>query len=480
MRKLLILFGIFLLSAFNVVLAAKIPDEVVEYIQSNIPGTDIRFDGVVILPDNTIYLPLYPSLFSDIKSLKIKESIPAGMNFRSKPDVVIFNNDFVLLKVLSDGNGKKTVLHMQTPPLQVRTGLLPQDMLVPAGLIIPENLKGIIGNLNIDTQNEDIIKLNVKESFEEFLSNKNKIPAQSSIPQLNDKKVYIITNYSKNIQVLNPAGSSSEYSLAQRSIPINIAPVSNGKFLMVTSYERPYLDIVSVADSRFIKQIALGTNPEEIVIDEENDKAYVTAPSASIIFVFDLKTMSMIQKIRVNGYCEKLLVAEDKIFYVDKMKSEVWAIETGNEYALKSIGKFPNISALMFCNNKLYIAGRTKGRIAIVDYKTLSLLHELRTDNKPAAMIAYNNNLYVLCAQNNLIQKINPETDEIVGKIDLSSGGFSTKFNKIPHTNLAVIADVKNNKYAIFDLENANLIKVYSVNIPLKDVKITDKVRLFK
>lgn len=477
MRKFLILLSIILFTS-TVAFAAKVPDEVVDYIQAKVPNADVRFDGVVILPDNTIYLPLFPSLFSDIKVLHVKESIPANLDIDSRPDVVIFNNDFVLLKVLSDGNGKRTVLHMANPPLQVRTGLLPQDMLVPSGLILPENLKGIKGNLNIDTKNEDIIMSTSKESFEEFLSGGNPV-RQSMIPQLNNKRVYISTNYSKNIQVLEPAMASPIYSLSQKSIPIDVEPVRNGKFLMVTSYERPYLDIVSVADSRFIKQISLGTNPDEIIIDEANNKAYVTAPSSSIIFVIDLKTMSIMQKIRVNGYCEKLLLAEDKIFYVDKLTSDIWSIEVDNNYTLRNIGKFPNASSLAFADNKLYIASRTKSRVAVVDYETLGLEREFLIDSKPIAMIKYKNLLYILSAQNNVIQIIDTESDDTVGKIKLTADGFSSRLNIIPDTNYAVAADVKLNKYAIIDLANKSLIKTYSVNVPIKDVKITDRVRLF-
>ena len=66
MRKFLILLGILLISCSNV-FAAKIPVEVKDYILEKIPQADIRFDGVIILPDNTIYLPLYPSLFSNVK-----------------------------------------------------------------------------------------------------------------------------------------------------------------------------------------------------------------------------------------------------------------------------------------------------------------------------------------------------------------------------------------------------------------------------
>ena len=478
MRKLLLTLLILLISNINC-FAAKIPDEVTNFINDKIPGADIRFDGVIILPDNTVYLPLYPSLFSDIKSLEIKETYPANTDFEQKPDIVIFNNDFVLLKVLTDSEGRKTVLKLQNPPLQVRTGLLPQDMLVPSGLILPENIKGIIGNLKIDTQKEDVIKINTKESYEEFLTDNDKVNNPAIIPQLKNKMLFVITNYSKNIQVLDPNDTTPKYSLMQSSIPINIKAVDDGKFLLVTSYERPFLDIISIADSRFIKQINLGSFPEEIILDEENNKAYITSPKASIIYVIDLNTMSLVQKIRVNGYCEKLLLTKDIIFYVDKLKGDIWAIETKNEYKLKNIGKFPNVSSLAFINNQLYLASRTKSRIAIVDYSTLGLIAEFTTVNKPIAMELYNNNLYILGAQNNQIQRINIFDEKDSEIIDLELTGFSSKFNRIEDSNLAIIIDIKENKYVVFDFEKNKVLKTYSMSIPVKDIIIADKVKLF-
>ena len=468
-----------LLCSCSTVFAAKIPDDVREYVLNKVPNADIRFDGVIILPDNTIYLPLYPSLFSDVKKVEVKESFPAGQELNQKPNAIIFNNDFVLLKVISDGEGRKTVMHIPNPPLQIRTGLLPQDMLVPSGLILPENIKGIIGNLKIDTKSEDVIKLNTKESFEEFLDEKEPEINQALIPQLKNKILFVITNYSKNIQVVEPAQTGPKYSLGQKSIPIDIEAVKNGKFLLVTSYERPFLDVISIADSRFIKQIDLKTVPEEILIDEQNDKAYVTSPSASKIYVIDLKTMSLSQKIKINGYCEKLLLSENKLFYVDKLKNDIWAIELDNGYLLKNIGRFPNVSDIAFINNQLYLASRTKSRIAVIDYTTLGLIAEFTTVNKPIAMQVFDKTIYVLGAQNNKLQKINAESGKVIQTLDLGTEGFSTGFNKISGTNLAVVTDIKENKYTIIDLEKGKVLKTYAMNIPIKEVVITNKIKLF-
>ncbi len=478
MRKFLILFTIMVMSCANA-FAAKIPSEVKDYIQDKIPQADIRFDGVIIFPDNTLYLPLYPSLFSDIKTLKIKETYPANKDLKQEPDIVIFNNDFVLLKVLTNGEGQKTVAHVVNPPLQVRTGLLPQDMLVPSGLIIPENIKGIIGNLKIDTKREDIIRVENKDSYEDFLMETEPEIAQSLISQLKNKVLFVTTNYSKNIQVVQPAKAVPSYSLAQKSIPIDIKAVQDGKFLLVTTYDRPFLDVISVADSRFIKQINLPSNPEEILLDEEHNKAYVASPSASTIFVIDLDTMTLVQKIKVNGYCEKLLLKQDKLFYVDKLKNEIWAIELKNAYELKDISIFPNISALAFSNNKVYITSRTKSRIAIVDYSTLGLVNEFTTVSKPISMYQYNEYIYVLGGQNNEIQKINTNNDEVQGIISLGTDGFSVGISNINNTSLAVVTDLKNNQYTIFDLAKGKLLKTYKLNVPIKSVIITNKVNLF-
>ena len=189
--------------------------------------------------------------------------------------------------------------------------------------------------------------------------------------------------------------------------------------------------------------------------------------------------MSLVQKIKINGYCENLLLAEDKLFYVDKLKNEIWSIELKNQYELKDIGKFPNVSALAFTNDKLYISSRTKSRIAVIDYTTLGLINEFTTVNKPIAMLLYNKTLYILGAQNNVIQKINTGNDSSEGYIELGTEGFSSGFHRIENSEFAIVTDLKNNKYSIIDLSKGKLLKTYSLNVPIKDIIITDKVKLF-
>ena len=256
---------ILLLSALTVtcsvpVFAGTIPDIVQQTISKDFPKTTFRFDGMIILPDGTMYLPLFPARIIKTDKLAIKQTYPSGKTLTAKPNIVIFNNDFALLKVLTDTHGNKTIFKMANPPLELRTGLLPQDMLVPKGLVIPENMKSIVGNLKIQTINDPGIRVENSKPVVTGLSGTT-LKTLSQIPQLKNKNFYVSSPYSKNIQVLNLGAKTPEYSLAQTNVPISMKAYDD-KFLLVTAYDKTSVDVISLADDQIIKQINTKTQPD--------------------------------------------------------------------------------------------------------------------------------------------------------------------------------------------------------------------------
>ncbi len=475
MRKILfLLLTVFCIS--NSVLAAKLPAEIVEFINKSYPGAEIRFDGVIVLPDSTVYLPLYPAPAKDVEVLEVKTSYPANTPFYKKPDIVIFNNDFALLKVITDKRGKKTVLKLDNPPAEIRNGLLPQDMLVPQGLIIPDNIKGIMGNLNIQTQEDRFIKVeHSKNDFTKAISYQKQVPTPVPlIPVLKDKLLFISTCYSKNIQVVTPPNMDPDYALSQRSIPIDMEVVDN-KYLLVTSYEKTFLNVISIADSSVIKQIEFTTQPTEIVLDKAKNIAYVASPEASCIYVVNLKNMSLTQKIKVNGYCEKLIIADNLIFYVDKNSAEVWGIDINNNYLMKDIGNVPNVSKLAYTNGKLYLTSRTRNKLACIDYATLSAVGEYDTVKKPNDMYVYKDKLFVLGSEDNVVRVINTADNSLITDIQLSTGGFGTTIRPIEGTDYIIVSDIKRSEFSVIDVAHSKLVNTYSMNIPVMDIQVSKK-----
>ena len=101
MRKLLIILALFM-AIMLPAHATRVPDNVRKFVMEEYPETEFRFDGVVILPDGTVYLPLIPSKFNDSEPVDIKYTIPAGKNLAMKPDAIVLSNDYVLLKLLKN------------------------------------------------------------------------------------------------------------------------------------------------------------------------------------------------------------------------------------------------------------------------------------------------------------------------------------------------------------------------------------------
>lgn len=479
MKKFLVLLlGITL--TITTAFAAKLPNDFQGYLKKNIPDIDIRFDGVIIFPDGTIYLPLTPAAIKKPNNIEISEVYPAGATLEAKPEAVIFNNDYVLLKVIQTEDGKKTIKRFDKPPVQVKTGLLPQDMLVPNGLIIPENVKGIIGNLDIQLTPELDIKVDADINPSAKLHETNEelriLSNEETIEQLRDKSLYMVTSYSKNISVVNGESIEAEYALSQVATPVDAILSPDNKFLVVTSYDSNLVNIISIADDRIIKQLDLTSQGGEMVLDNLNNKVYIATPKTSTIYVLDLNTMTLKQKIKVNGMCEKLTLCGDYIMYVDKLSDSIWSIELSNKYNLKNLGKFPNISKVIYNNGLIYLSSRTKNRIAVLNYATKQLVTEFDTVEKPIDMMVNGSSLYILGAQNNEIQVIDMVTNEPAGTIEIGGQGFSTKFCPIPNSDLVIVTDTKLSQYSIVNLATNKVEKINGTELPAGNILIGKKV----
>ena len=452
--------------------ATVLPSNVEDFVKKSFPEAQFRFDGVIVLPDGTVYLPLIPSKLATDTAVNISSTYPSGRKMEQKPDAVILSNDYVLLKMITNSKGRNTVINLTTPPVEMRTGLLPQDMLVPKNLVIPSSLKGIIGNLNISTTRDVGLVIPVTQTTTQTTTvNLN------ATPQLKGKDFYITSNTNKNIQVVSSDKSGAKYALFQEDAPVSMKGYEG--FLLITSYGKKSLEVISLADEKVIKEIDFPTRPEEIIIDAKNKLAYVSSGEDATMYVVSLENMSLKKQIRLNGMCEKVILSDDgtKIFYNDKQTNGVWVIELDNEYLLKEIGKFPNVSKLGYVNGKIYITSRTKNRLAIIDYETMGLMSENEIGSKPVDIYAKDGVLYILCAGDKVLNVIDTETDTLTSVIELSDNSFPTKITPVDGTDLALITDARAGVYAVLDTKTQKIVSVNSLNVPVGSIYVTDKVK---
>lgn len=462
-----------LLTSINAAFAQQVPQNVQDFVKNFFTDTYFRYDGAVILPDNTVYLPVIPAKFDiDVENLEIKETIPANKDFSKLPDAVIFNNDFVLLKVLRDKNDTPTLLNQTNYPTEIKSGIFPQDLLLPRRLEVPEGLRNVLGSLESYSPEIDDFKINTNAGTDYTKKYFNH-------PSLKNSVFYLTSPISKNIKVISSNNKKGYYYYQQKNSPNKMAIYDN-RYLLVSSYSKRALSVISIYDDVVIKEIPLKTTPDEILVN--GNKAYVTSSEGHCIYIIDLLNMTPTQQILINGMCEKLIISEDgtKLFYYDKQTKTLWGIETDNNYLLKDIGVFPNVSKIAYSEGKIYVTSRTKSRIAIIDYAEMNLVGEYDTEEKPVDMYVYNNNLYILSAGLNRIQVLNTETDDFVAEIALpTQDGFPNKFYRIKDEPLLLVTDSAHPVYYILDLNTNSLVLTQEIDEPIANLVMGKVIRKF-
>ena len=453
-------------------LAAQVPKSVQDFVNKDFPETNFRFDGAIILPDKTMYLPVFPAKTNDAAELQIKTSYPVNAQMKQKPDMLILDNNFVLLKVINT-NGKKTVINLNDTPEELQSGLLPQDILLPKGLVIPETLKGIIGDIDVMVTQDTGLRINNNR-------HKNK-KITAPVEPLDGKSFYVSSGVNKNIQVIHTNTQTPEYSLTQEHV-INDMKAYNNEFLFVTYFDYKTMNIISLMDEKVIKQVNFETTPEQIIIDNNNKIAYITSGSNSSIYIFSLETMTLKKQLKINGMCEKFTLTQDgtKMLYVDRNTNNIWCIELDNNYLLKNIGSFPNVSKIAYANGKIYTISRTKNRLAIINYETLDLMSEFEVSEKPVDLYVKDNDLFILSAQDNIVEVLNTEDDVITDKLFLNTNAFATKMTPIENSNLIMVTNALSGLYSVIDTELKEIVKTSPIDVRVREIVITDKVKTIK
>lgn len=471
MRKILVSLCLCLLLGTSAV-AKQVPQPVQDFINKDFPETNFRFDGAIILPDNTMYLPVFPAKTNENTELTIKSSYPLNATMQQKPDMIILDNNFVLLKVINT-NGTKTVINLSETPEELQSGLLPQDILLPKGLIIPKSLEGIIGNIDVTVAQNNGLRINNTR-----ISGKN-----STVPvePLNNKTFYISSGANKNIQVIRSNTQKPEYALEQEYVINDIKQYDN-QFLLVTYFDFKSMNIISLMDEKVIKQVNFDTVPEQILIDNNNKLAYITSGSSSSVYIFSLETMTLKKQLKINGKCEKFTLSEDgsKLFYVDRNTNNIWVVDFNENYKLVNIGSFPNVSKIAYANGKIYITSRTKNRIAIVDYETLGFLSELEVCEKPVDLYAKGDDLFILGAQENILEVLNTKDDVITDKLFLNTRAFATNITPVANSNLIMITNALPGLYSVVDTDLKEVVKTSPLDVPVREIVVTNTVGTIK
>lgn len=531
MKKFLISLSILAaVGVFHPVFATQLPIEVKNYVLQHEPEATIRFDGLITLKDGTFYLPLLPAYEVKDSAFGIKYTYPENKVFSKKPDIVVFSNNYCLLKLIKTKEGL-TVSSLKDLPIEVRTGLLPQDLLVPKGLVLPDSLIGILGDLSIPLTSN--LKITEKQQIPQVFDAKEDLPKTPQkikvIPQLQNKQ-FFITNFNSNYIYIMPSNLTDvQYTLKLDSIPKTVKEIAQ-RYLLVATNGKTYIDVVDIPNEEIAKQIDLGVVPDEIIVTRDEKLAYVISNKSPYLFVIDISTMNLIKQIQIKGSPEKIAFSDDetKLIYQDSKTNDIYSVELKNNYVNIYQCNVSNTSKIALINDNIYALSRTKNSFKIYPYQNfveektvkdttifgskksyyvksavfatgpvarnikkqeqekLSQNELEKTkyvedgitielSQKPVDLIYKNNKLFVLSAATNSIDVVNPQTKLLEKTIPLKIAGFSTKFNPIKNSDMVIITNVMENKYVVFDLLKQKVLQINPIDIPITTLTVVEE-----
>lgn len=390
MKKLLTsLFTIAVLSTGLSADAVLLPHSMRVFLFNSAAGTSVRFDGLINLPDGTIYIPVIPAQPKEVEKLKIVYTYPQSTKTISdKPDIIVFNNNYSLLKVLPDGK-KCTLTKYENLPEVVKTGALPQDMLVPNGMYVSENMRGLLGDLEIPVKETTIQSTKPKRVVaqqpssvvnKQTLTNKNgkkvvktrKKVLKTVMPQELTDKMYLVTNFdSQYLKVFTPGRPEPVYGLKLKGILKDVKVTPDKKYLAAAVFGKEQVDIADIRNEQIAKSIEIGMQPTEIAVNDETNKMYILSSEGKSIFLVNMNDMSISEKVSIDAVPYQMTVSPDgtKLAYADKNTTNIYILKLDDNFKNIPVTRCKNISKMILDDNsRLYALSRTENKLIANDY----------------------------------------------------------------------------------------------------------------
>lgn len=517
--------------------ASQLPQNVRNYFVSQKKVPSIRFDAVVVYSDDIMYLPVYPATLADVEKIEVAKTYPENQSMDKLPDMVLLNNNMGFLKIVKNSENTFTINEIPNLPIEIKTGLLPQDLMVPRGLILPETYVSILGDVKIPTVGSAKAPSFVTRKAAPLPTGKRLADTnKANVPLELKNKLFFVNNFqTEYLQIFSSAVSEPLYSLKTSGVMKDVKPVLDGKYLLVATSNQKNLDVVDVQREYVAKHIDLTSNPSEIIVDDINNKAYVASVTDESLSVIDLKTMTMKEKIQLVGAPQRLSLSPDctKLAYTDMKTSNIYVLDLENGYENKLITNFPNITKMMLKDNIIYMISRSAPKLRVVyfdllqdnqvaktkkdkkkeaakkklekmedDVDSLDLISDFAVDadnddvddslveqnmkmfatsikdidigKKPVDMYLKNNKLYILSASENTVYTLDLASENLAS-VKLPVDGFSKSFTPVPNSNLAVITNMADLKYVVYDMEKNKAVQTLPINDYINTITILDR-----
>ena len=88
--------------------------------------------------------------------------------------------------------------------------------------------------------------------------------------------------------------------------------------------------------------------------------------------------------------------------------------------------------------------------------------------------------MYILGAAEKLIEVLNTQDDVITDKFFLNTNAFATNISPIENTDMIMITNARSGLYSVIDTTSKDIVKTSPLDVPVRTIVITNKVKTIK
>ena len=460
--------------------ATKLPNDVWSYVKAQLPQVQQRFDSVLTISDDVMYIPLYPPTTTSVDEIKIEYVYPSGKSLKDLPEVVLLNNGYSLLKVFKDNKGNYSLTQKDDLPIKVRLGLMPQDMLTPIGLKMPESLKLTLGDLLIPSKEEGSLALKDSDNKQTTNTFAPAVKRNEFIPSVDfkDKKTFINPRNSKFLAVYDNSSQNPLYELKLSAMPLKIVSSEKSKVALISYWNKKNVEIIDLKDERIIATIELGANATDVILNENDNIAYVSSQNANAIYLINLNSMQLDRVIKLDQKPSKLAYCKEnnQTSFFDEYSSKIYNMTNENDsYSVRAIGEANNVSKIIADDKNIYAISRIQNELYVFDKDEAKLISTIALDKKPTDALLYQGKIFILCAKEGYMNVYDINENKIISREKLAQDGFYSNMTLIPNENNILITGINSKSYLVFSLDKMKLARTQDSYIDVANIIILDK-----
>jgi hypothetical protein len=435
-------------------LATTLPDGVLKFVKSVDARAAIRQDGLIKLTNGDVYLPVLPQDPTlDLNPKQIARQWLGKAN--QPPELVQFDNNLFLLRLAKGSRGRLMAAKL-TYPIELKEGLLPQDLQLAPNMVIPAELKVILGS--VAYQNKQAANAAPEPSWIDDptphgspTTPLNLKPGQASngttpmSPQgivLPAKQLYLADAINQQLVALNLATGAVVSKTDLGCMPSTLTPTPGGLMVLATCLNSNQLMVIDPITEHVRSQFATGQRPAAVAVVNE-DTIWIANRFDPFLTVYPLvpvlkdtndkteddTTLIEAAQVTLPTPTDQLLpLPNGHLVAVDSATGTAHWVNTKTRTVVKTLKTIPMVSATALMPTpgggmRLWVASRTQAVAKAFNLTTGKEEASVPVGQKPVAMVAADK-LYVLTAADNRIEVIDPQAATVVTTIPLPVGSF--------------------------------------------------------